>query len=403
MRLFQILNQTMLDGEKRDAYAVREPRVWPSEASAVSGDQRVSKIVGKCHRQANFRMIGMPVTNPVDIKGAWKFELGRACERHVISLAKSAGIHAASGVKCFVKELCLPFEVDLCVVDPASSQGVITENKSYSGYYKSSQLRKGKPSPDNLMQTLIYLNEIKTGARFKEIVKTELDKKFLDDVLGKSSRNRIEATLENLDRMDDGPLAAKLAYEDRAVDNEPCEFDIGIFRHAGSGLQYPLVDGAPFTLFSVESIYERYRLLQSYWFRQRDEAARRLAERDVNPPAEGADESALDAWDHAVADEVRRLGPDWWPPAEYEWKYSDQKIEKLGEEGLIGKTIFKEWQMVKSGRNRKPRSVPRIGDWQCAFCSFAKTCIPVEYPETRGMIDDLLAAETPQGEGEVAA
>ena len=78
MRLFPILDQALLSQETRDAYAVRTPRVWPSEASAELFDRRESDIIGACHRKSYWRLIGEPQTNLIDVIGSRRFRTGRA-------------------------------------------------------------------------------------------------------------------------------------------------------------------------------------------------------------------------------------------------------------------------------------------------------------------------------------
>src|ERR1035438_5667218 len=58
-----------------------------------------------------------------------------------------------------------------------------------------------------------------------------------------------------------------------------------------------------------------------------------------------------------------RCRPTFWPPAEYEWKYSAEKIQTLGEAGIIGKTKYRNWQKRAKGKTH-------LGAWQCAHCPF---------------------------------
>lgn len=403
MRLFQYIDKALMEAESRSEYAAVEPKVWPSEASAEVFDKRVANIVGKCHRASYFRLIGEPITNTTTPQSARRFRMGRACEADITLLSKDAGIHAASGVRCFVPAIILPFEMDLVVVDPETKQGVIVENKSTYGY-ATTDLKRGKPKVEAVMQLCLYLNEVRTGARLKELIQAglakrqELEEKLADisandpnlespeakKVQSDLRWNRIEVTPETLDQMDDGPLASKLAYESR--DNcDSWEFDIGIYEDDLDGLHYPMVDGQPWKLFTLESVYQRYVILQNYWYRAREHGQKLLAEQDINPPEDLNTEEGHQYLDK-LAETVRNLPPSFWPPAEYELRYADDKIHTLFNDGLISKTKYQKWQKKHAGYDH-------IGDWQCAFCNYKSRCVSVEYPELRHLALDLMDQE----------
>jgi MoaA/NifB/PqqE/SkfB family radical SAM enzyme len=67
--------------------------------------------------------------------------------------------------------------------------------------------------------------------------------------------------------------------------------------------------------------------------------------------------------------EVRNLPDMYWPPAEYEWAYSAEKVEKLYSIGEIGKLKYNDWKKKKIGKDR-------IGSWSCSYCSYKRLCIP---------------------------
>lgn len=69
--------------------------------------------------------------------------------------------------------------------------------------------------------------------------------------------------------------------------------------------------------------------------------------------------------------ETASLPIQFWPPAEYQYQYSPDKIELLYQRKLIGKKRYDDWKKKKVGSDR-------IGDWQCAFCQFRKQCVPTQ-------------------------
>ena len=390
MRLFSYIDRALVAAESRREYTAREPRVWPSESSAVLFDQRKNLITGKCHRASFFRLTGRPLDRQVDAIGARKFRLGRACEDDIVGLCLDAGIHVASGVKCFSEDLCLPYELDLVVIDPETNQAYIVENKSYAGFFKASELKKGKPAVGNVVQDLLYLNEIKTGADLKRVVMAAVEKN--QSQTDPARQARLKVTFENLEKILDGPLQAKLAYEDRA-EGETFEFDVAIWEDPFDGLHYPEVDGQPWKIFTVESVYERYKILQSYWYKARWEAVQRLQQAGIYEPHPEADYRDRSKYEEQLGEAVRALPVSFWPPAEYEWKYDHDKILYLWGEGLISKSVYEAYMMVFQGRNRKPRPLPVVGDWQCRFCSYGISCAAQTHPEYASLAEDLVSLE----------
>lgn len=400
MQLFSYIDKALLEAESRTEYASLEPRVWPSEASAEAFDKRVAPILGKCHRSSYFRLIGEPVANVTTPTAARRFRMGRACEDDITLLAKDAGLHVANGVRCFVPDLCLPFELDLVVRDPDTNQAIIAENKSIYGVWAAKELQGGKPKTEAVLQLCLYLNEVRTGAKLKELIlynrqqrrdwESKLDLLSMSDPNLKSDeakqiqsqikRNRIEVTDENLELIDDGPIHGKLTYEARDT-CETWEFDVSIYEDELDGLHYPEVDGQPWKKFTLESVYKRYHILQGYWFRARAEAQERLeaegvvAPKDLNTPN---GKKYLDS----LAAAVRKLPNTFWPPAEYQLRYTPQKTDELFAAGLVFKTAYAKWQKQAPGYEY-------MGDWQCKFCNFKSTCAAVEYPELRHLALDL--------------
>lgn len=280
-KLFDYIDKTMISQESHDARASKTPSVWPSEASALRIDKTEGNIVGRCHRASFGRMVGWSITNQVDPVGAWRWVTGRLIEGYLTDIAKATDpkIFVANGVKHLVKDLQMALELDLVVIDPKTKKGWITECKTYYGYMAKKEIEtEGRPKLENLMQASLYLLEIKTGAKLKEIIRQGLKDK--EEKAG--YRNRIEADLEVVEQMDDGPLGCKLVY----ISRDEClrkEFNITIEEHF-DGSFYPCVDGAMWQVFTVDSIYERYKTLQNYWYVARKTAVERLAAKGIHPP-----------------------------------------------------------------------------------------------------------------------
>ena len=399
--LFDYIDTALVKQESHDARTSNVPAVWPSEASANRIDRTVCNIYGACMRKSYYRMTGIPITNQVDPIGAWRWVTGRLIEGTLVDLARSTDpmIYAANGVRTFVEEFYMPLELDLVVVDPKDRKGWICECKTYYGYMAAKDIKSGKPKIENVMQTVLYLNEVRNGAKLKQLIKEGLADK--EDVNSKSSRNRIEAQLDIVEQIDDGEIGAKLVYIARD-DCARTEFTIGIAEDF-DGAHYPVIDGQMWKIFTVESIYERFRTLQNYWFLARQEGVNRLKAKGIEPPtslnlvlvrgdtagnAELVDieKDANKKYLDLLAEEVRLLPDTFLPPAEYDWSYSATKIETLAASGEIGKVKYQDWKKKKLGKDK-------IGDWQCAYCPYKSTCIPKQNPNWSYQLYDITSME----------
>lgn len=378
-KLFDYIDQKLIEMEHHGSAPSKNGSVWPSEASAVLLDSRQNKIVGKCQRQTLFRMIGEPKTDKLDAQSARRFRMGRMCEQDITDVAKASGIFVASGIKDYIPGVDISPEIDLLLIDPVTRQGYICENKSVYGWGASEVIEKGKPKLEAIIQLSLYLNEFPTGAAIKEAIHRSVAKREEAEAKGFEHRFRCEVDYDQLALLDDGPLQAKLSYEAR----DSCsaaEFDLSIVEDPIDGLHFPCINGEVRTYFTIESIYERFQELKAHYWRMRNLVVAQLVARNDMPA--GLDVEQENQYFDLIAEEMRNLPMNQFPPAEYEWKYSDEKINRLAAEGLIAKTKYAGWQKGHA-------KYAKIGDWTCDYCSYKMRCISAEYPETRHMLLDI--------------
>jgi len=407
MRLFDYVDEALLRLEAHTPRISRRPSVWPSEASAVMKIPAEAPIIGKCHRAAYFRMTGEPVYSPPDAVALRRFRTGRAMEVDIAELAKEAGIFVASGVRLKSDRIDMNYELDIVVIDPKTKVPYIVENKSIYGYWAAkSVIKDGNPKLEAVLQICLYLNELQTGAELKraigeslqrqretreelETVKTgaDYDADRVEVLESIASRYRTEVDEDNLAEIsDDVQVQGKLAYETRD-DCQTREFDISLDTNPLTEETFPVIDGRLFKGFTVESIYDRFETLQKYWLRAIQEARRRLAERGLSEigellrPEEVKD-APSEFWEE-MAKEVRRLPVEFLPPAEYEWRYSPDRVEELHDLGFISDSKYKKWKSSK-GKNKES-----LGAWQCRYCPYRKKCVSLEYPDMRHLLLDL--------------
>lgn len=405
-KLFGYLDKALVKMESRDDYVSKSARIWPSEASAQLLEPEATSIIGGCHRKVFYRLIGETTTSQMDPVGARRVRTGKAVEKDVSEQALQAGLFVASGVRMYVPGIDLAFELDLVVLDPQSGTPVIVENKSIYGYMAQKDIigntyNQGKPKMEHVLQTLLYINEIRTGGHLKKVIEAAL----LDKP--NNPRNRVEVNQTNLDLIkDDAVIYGKICYETR----DSCltaEFDLEIYEDF-DGSHYPQVNGDVWKIFTLESIYERFETVQKFYYAAQKAAIVILENREVVRPtlrvstvptdtlAQSTDErdaasefkEAEKIYWNQVGEEMRRLPESFLPPAEYQYRYDDHTIEDLAAKGLIGQTKYKEWKTWKNGKRRKA-GVPIIGDWQCRYCNFRLTCIPLQHPDLASMCADI--------------
>lgn len=399
-KLFEHLDKALVTMEKRNDFTSKTARIWPSEASVVILEPQVSNVVGGCHRRVFYRLTGEKTTAQMDPVGSRRVRTGKAVEEDTTFQAMEAGLHVASGVRMHVPAIDLAFELDLVVIDPQSGQPVICENKSIYGYVATKEVignkyHKGRPKLEHVLQTLLYINEIRTAGHLKQVIATALANQ------PGNKRNRVKVTKENVDLLkDDAQIYGKLCYETRDT-CETVEFDVEIYEDF-DGYHYPQINGDVWKIFTVESIYERFETIQGYFLRAQKEAMGTLEAQNFLRPmpiSEDAPEEAVNAhkqqewayWDR-VGEEMRRLPVEFLPPADYQYRYPDTKIEALAAKSLIGQTKYKEWKTWKAGRRRKG-GTPIIGDWQCRYCPYKYPCISLEYPDLKQMVLDMMTED----------
>lgn len=371
-KLFKHLDKALVAMEQRNDYTSKSARIWPSESSVVLIEPGVAPVVGGCHRKTYYRLTGEHTSHQMDPVGARRVRTGKAVEEDATLQAMEAGLHIASGVRMYIPNLDMAFELDLVVLDPSTGQPVICENKSIYGYMSSSQIlgnkaHQGKPKLEHVLQTLIYINEIRTGAHLKQVITTALADKE------SNKRNRIHVSEDNVSLIkDDAQIYGKICYETRDT-CETVEFDVEIYEDF-DGSHYPQIDGEVWKIFTVESIYDRFEIIQGYFSKAQQEAFRVLQSQGVIRPASLPQDAApevQEVWKQQerafwtrVGEEMRRLPLDFLPPADYQYRYNEHDIEDLHTKGLIGETKYKEWKTWKNGKRRKA-GTPIIGDWQC--------------------------------------
>lgn len=207
------------------------PACYPSSASCWIQESNSKYLEGGCNRNAYYRMIGSPKTNP---SGEYSYYInahGKFIEEFLIARWKEMGIWVANNIKFYMGAdnpsgygFSLSGEID-CLIRKPGTKGLdgvyVAEVKSYYKWFKRKELvgskdAPGKPSYNNLFQLMLYLDYFK------------------------------EHGINN----------GKLLYTSRDEATQ-VEFDVSLRKI--NGYTHAVVNGVPDLTFSFEGVIERFR------------------------------------------------------------------------------------------------------------------------------------------------
>jgi hypothetical protein len=263
----------------------RKRHYYPSEASIslIEPDTLIRKVSGGCLRQSYFRVAETFVGQPATAYDEWNFMHGLALERQLITIFKEMGIWVADQVEFYNQEYNVSGKLDCILAEPPNAEFYICEIKTFYGYMATRDIvgnkkQKGKPKTSHLLQILVYL------WHFREKIKY-----------------------------------GRLLYFSRDA-NVHKEFKIWL--HQEGQAIYPVIDGEIIRNWTVNDIFDRYKLLDKY-----------------------VEEKVL-------------------PPNDYQLEWDSARIELEHKRGNVGDTAYKAW---KAGKQK-------IGDWMCSYCRYKTHC-----------------------------
>lgn len=146
----------------------RSKSFYPSEASVKVYDNHGDEVVhGGCLRASYFRLSGEFEGTPHDERSMFIFGMGNKVEDMLIETWKEMGIWVDNNVKFVDEENNISGEIDVILAEPPSGQLYGVEVKSFYGYMAEKELFGGKGQPgfpkmNHLLQTLVYLNHLKS-------------------------------------------------------------------------------------------------------------------------------------------------------------------------------------------------------------------------------------------------
>lgn len=274
MRLIDVVNNHITNPyviDKRGRFAH-----YPSEARVIS---RIDgEVIGKCHRASWYNWMGETPTNPPDARAMWTFAMGSMIERQYVEYCKQIGIWAGNNVHFFDQEHNISGEADIFVWNRSTPEITMegTEIKTAYGWGFQNSVSKF-PKLENLMQAGIYLNHF--------------------------------------------PITCwHLVYHAR--DTQECVEYIITKQQDEHGNIWLVVDSTPVLMFTMQDIYNSYRILGEY----------------------------------AINKQL--------PPRDYTYIYDIAKSRERLAQGKITKTKF---SAVEKGKATD-------SDWQCLYCEHLDRC-----------------------------
>lgn len=194
----EIFVQDIFDAKREIPNKRTKPIAWPSEASAsIAGIH-----VGECHRSMYYKIKGVPPTEPISIEGRRIFDAGLAGEAYLIDSYKSKDLLIEQQISL---ELPIPNSRNKVIVKGKIDAIVKYQNKKSAieiktvGEYKAVKIfgDKGLPSPENLMQAMLYKYYL---SNTKEGQEKQIDKFYLEYL----NRSTYDRTYYEIDIDDSG-------------------------------------------------------------------------------------------------------------------------------------------------------------------------------------------------------
>jgi len=220
------------------------------------------------------------------------FLLGKAVEKMLIDEWREMGIFVANAVRFENPEYHISGELDVVLREPGTNTLFGTEIKSIAGYRADVEIfgnkhNAGKPKMNQLLQALIYAHEFRNTLAY-----------------------------------------FKMFYQERGTGDQ-AEFNVYSTideRSNGTIIYTPSIDGVPLNSFTINDVYDRYKLLQ---------------------------------------DHLTQGTP---PDKDFQIYYTDDVIEQRFAQKRLSKSKYQEFK--KKGNKARP------GDWQCfpAYCSYSHIC-----------------------------
>jgi hypothetical protein len=272
--------------ERQRIHYPRRGHLHPSEASVTYMDKDGDRVTeGSCLRKCFYRLKGVTPL-PSDSRSELIFAMGRAVESFLIEQWKQMGVWVDNNVEFFTQEFGFPLkgEVDTICAEPPNALLYGVEVKSFYGYMATAEIMGNKKNPggpkvNQLLQTLVY---------------THIFRKDLS--------------------------CFRMVYMARDDPDNHTTFKVE--EEQEGEIFYPKVDGKIIREWTVNDVFDRYRLLQEYV--DRDEL----------------------------------------PPRDFEIRYDDAKVEYLHSKGKLSKTKYEEHIKGKK----------KAGDWECMYCPFKNEC-----------------------------
>lgn len=139
----------------------RRPGLYPSEASVVYFQDEIRKVDGKCLREAWYRNMNYPKSEPATPKLRQTADLGKWDEEGVIDRWKKMGLWIGNNIKFYRQDLVLSGELDAVLKILGRKIGY--EIKTFYGHYTQRHILgakrpeiPGKPKENQLLQALVY-------------------------------------------------------------------------------------------------------------------------------------------------------------------------------------------------------------------------------------------------------
>lgn len=305
--------------ESSHGLSIRRQGLYPSEASVVEHIDGKKVVRGKCLREAYYRALELPPTNPGGASLMMKADLGKAAEEMTIMKWKEMGIWVANNIKFFDKDRAISGELDAVICLPDNRDYKIgIECKSHYGNYSNEEVcgkyRKGRKKKDGSYVANQKPVRIAGQPKISQFLQSvQYSHKYINE-LGKLDEYR----MYYIERGDGHRNEFRVGAEKQSNGKHRCWYE------QVPGPYWTVFDsGRKYYDFHIEDIYDRYTFLLEC-----------LKKREL-------------------------------PPRDYSFEpYDDEMMEWAYKNNEVGVTKYNAWK--KKGE--------KYTYWRCEYCSQLDRC-----------------------------
>ena len=331
--LLNRINKFIVEKYSKRTHDVSSHTFWPSSASLrIEEKDGTIRLAGKCARYLYWRNTGELPTDKIDAWGVRKMAAGDAIEDTYNVWAEEDGIliEKQHHIQYDIGNITVSGRIDgIYMID---NEIICAEIKTFDGYYAQKEIfgtssTPGRPKDTNILQVMLYLDYFRNNKYSNEehnISNVDI-KEFRLCYIQRSDMKDREYII-SLEELRRPATLIEINKEIHVPSSNICTRQSDVYVTDYIPVITPLIEDTPgssiyLTGYSLLGLHERMKMI------------------------------------------YRCIMSNELPPREYEYTYSDEKIEKLYKDGTLSKKKYAEYQKGMA-----------VGDWNCRWCIYKTKC-----------------------------